>query len=110
MANIKLKSIPQSKMMRYLELEALVEEHKQLKEELISLALLNLPCQPGRYSMKLEFKPGQRRPQWKDIAGTLAEETGRDKEEFYDTVIKNTTPGEKQKSLVVIDRENVVSS
>lgn len=110
MANIKLKSIPQSKMQRYLELNALVEEHKNLKEELMNLALLGLPCQPGRYSMTVEFKPGQRRPPWKDIAGNLAEQTGRDKEEFFETIIKDTIPGEKQKSLIVIDRENVITS
>lgn len=108
MTKLTAKSISQHKLRRLAELMAAADELEVLKAELKGMVDAKLPCQPGRYSLKVTSKKGSRRPAWKDEYVDLATEVeGPEKaEQMVKNIIDNTEPGAPSKSLILVDREN----
>ena len=107
MPTIKPKQISQTKLARFFELKEAVAELSKLREELIKLAVEEkLPCQPGRFNLKIDKKAGQLRPKWKEEAEKLAKELGKNAEEFVDAVMANTKPGNPSFEVSVVDSKN----
>lgn len=106
MPTLTPKSISQAKLARFAELKRAAEELEQLRKELVELAALNLPCQPGRYVLKVTNVAGQCRPAWKDEALELAAKLGMDADKWQQSIIDRTVPTKPTVRLEVIDRDN----
>lgn len=95
------KTISQHKLKRYLELEIIIKEHKDLKAEILALAESGLPCQPGPMSCRVDIS-ATTSTAWKQefisVAGEGAAEriSARDK------------GNSSRRTLVVTDRNNPV--
>ena len=95
---LKAKTISQHKLKRYRELEALVEEHKQLKEEILGLAESGLPCQPGRFSCSVKITSSTSVP-WK------TEYIRVTSEHHAELLLAENKGNSPRRSLVVTDRD-----
>jgi len=93
------KSISQHKLRRYAELSPLVKEHEDLKEEIKDMAAEGLPCQPGRFSCRVETKP-HTSIAWKTL---FIESVGQGP---ADQISAREKGNSSRRSLVVTDREN----
>jgi len=100
------KSISQAKLSRFAELKQLTAELEVLRKEIVALAAQNLPCQPGRYVLKVTNVAGQCRPAWKDEAIALASQLGLNTSEWQQSVMDRTPLTEPTMRLEVVDRDN----
>ena len=99
MPTLKPKSISQNKLKRLYELEALVKEYNDLKNEIVDLAEEGLPCQPGRFSCMLKVTSSTSIP-WK--AEFIKVRGESEAERIAKRYKGNTT----RRKLIVTDRDN----
>lgn len=99
MTQLAPKTISQHKLKRYSELAPLVKEFEDLKKEIKELAVAGLPCQPGRFSCKVDTVVTTSIP-WKTEFVRVA---GQDE---ADRVAETYKGNSQRQTLVVTDRDN----